>query len=106
MPRFILKERALIGNDLRDEGFAFDFTEPAPPHFLPQDEEAQALCDQYNALEVDRQKQIVLDAGRDTLATLDPAMVAAIRQLVREEILAEQGAKPAKLSKPKPADLA
>lgn len=106
MPCFILKERALIANDLREEGYSFDFADPAPPHFLPQDEEAQALRDKYDAIEVERQRQIVIDAGRDTLATLEPAMVAAIRQLVREEITAEQGPKGAKPAKSKPTDLA
>ena len=90
MPRFILKERALIANDLRDEGFEFDHTEPAPPHFLPQDDEARALRDAYDAIEVARVKSNQIDAGRTALMQLEPAHVAAIRQIVREELLGEQ----------------
>lgn len=93
MPRFILKERALIANDLRDEGYEFDFTEPAPPHFLPQDDAAITLRFAYDAAEVQRCKDNQVHAGRVVLAQLEPAHVAAIRQIVREELLAEQAAK-------------
>lgn len=99
MPRFILKERALIANDLRDEGYEFDFTEPAPPHFLPQDEAAQALRDAYDTAELARQAANQVEAGRVALMQLDEAHVAAIRQIVRDELLAESAGKAAKRSK-------
>ena len=85
MTRYRLTERTLIGNDLVEPG-EIDFDGLPTSIFIPLDAEGEARRAEYEAGEVERQAQNMIAAGEVALAQLDPALVAAIRQIVVETL--------------------
>lgn len=83
--KYKLLERTLIGNDLVEPG-EVEFEGLPSAIFIPLCAEGKARRAKFDANEAERQRQNVLDAGRATLAQLDPSLVTAIRLVVREEL--------------------